>query len=122
MRAGPTLALAAGAALYALALPPFDCWPLAWVALVPLLLAPRAARPRTALALGALAGFLTNVGSLNRIIAPVALAVKQQTAAEKKKARPRDGESTLDTDFQIQTYIAHPSHMTDDGAVPENNR
>ena len=57
----------------------------------------------------ALAGFLTNVGSLNRIVAPVALDVKQQTAADKKKARPKEGESTLDTDFQIQTYIAHPA-------------
>jgi type IV pilus assembly protein PilO len=32
----------------------------------------------------ALAGFLTNVGSLNRIVAPVALDVKQQTPADKK--------------------------------------
>lgn len=69
----------------------------------------------------ALAGFLTNVGSLNRIIAPVALDVKMQTAAEKKKARPKDGESTLDTDFQIQTYIAH-APLTDGGAVPETNQ
>ncbi len=69
----------------------------------------------------ALAGFLTNVGSLNRIIAPVALDVKMQTAVEKKKARPKDGESTLDTDFQIQTYIAH-APLTDGGAVPEINR
>jgi len=61
----------------------------------------------------ALAGFLTNVGSLNRIVAPVALDIKQMTPADKKKARPKDGESTLDTDFQIQTYIAHP---TGDGA------
>lgn len=57
----------------------------------------------------ALAGFLTNVGSLNRIVAPVALDVKQQNAADRKKARPKEGESTLDTDFQIQTYIAHPT-------------
>lgn len=56
----------------------------------------------------ALAGFLTNVGSLNRIVAPVAIDVKQQSAVDKKKARPKDGESTLETDFQIQTYIAHP--------------
>lgn len=55
----------------------------------------------------ALAGFLTNVGSLNRIVAPVALDLKDATPADKKKARPKDGESTLDTDFQIQTYIAH---------------
>jgi type IV pilus assembly protein PilO len=55
----------------------------------------------------ALAGFLTNVGSLNRIVAPVALDLKDASANDKKKARPKNGESTLDTDFQIQTYIAH---------------
>lgn len=55
----------------------------------------------------ALAGFLANVGSLNRIVAPVALDLKDGSANDKKKARPKDGESTLDTDFQIQTYIAH---------------
>lgn len=58
----------------------------------------------------ALAGFLTNVGSLNRIIAPVALDVKMQTPADQKKNPPRSGESALDTDFQIQTYIAHSSN------------
>lgn len=67
----------------------------------------------------ALAGFLTNVGSLNRIVAPVALDVKQMTPADKKKARPKEGESTLDTDFQIQTYIAHPVTSTGDAATPE---
>ena len=55
----------------------------------------------------ALAGFLTNVGSLNRIVAPVALDVHEAPPADKKKARPKQGESTLDTNFQIQTYIAH---------------
>jgi len=55
----------------------------------------------------ALAGFLTNVGSLNRIVAPVALDVHEALPADKKKARPKQGESTLDTNFQIQTYIAH---------------
>src|SRR4026209_268933 len=57
----------------------------------------------------ALAGFLSNVGSLNKIVAPVALDVKQQSPQDKKKARRKEGESTLDTDFQIQTYIAHPT-------------
>jgi apolipoprotein N-acyltransferase len=57
---GPRLAaLAAGAACYALALPPFDLWPLAWIALVPLLTAVRACAWRPALALGAAAGFVT---------------------------------------------------------------
>lgn len=70
----------------------------------------------------ALAGFLTNVGSLNRIVAPVALDVKQQSAADKKKARPKEGESTLDTDFQIQTYIAHPTPSSGGGAPQETNQ
>jgi apolipoprotein N-acyltransferase len=51
--------LALGAACYALALPPVDCWPLAWVTLVPLLLVTRQTRARAALAWGAVAGFLT---------------------------------------------------------------
>ncbi len=55
----------------------------------------------------ALAGFLTNVGSLNRIVAPVALDLKDASPGDKKKARAKNGESTLNTDFQIQTYIAH---------------
>jgi type IV pilus assembly protein PilO len=69
----------------------------------------------------ALAGFLTNVGSLNRIVAPVALDVKQQSPQDRKKARPKDGESTLDTDFQIQTYIAHPVNSAGD-AIPQENQ
>ncbi len=54
----------------------------------------------------ALAGFLANVGSLNRIVAPIAVDVKM---IDKKKAKPKSGESALDTDFQIQTYIARPA-------------
>lgn len=67
----------------------------------------------------ATAGFLANVGSMNRIVAPVAIDVKQQTPNDKKKARPKDGESTLDTDFQIQTYIAHPAASAGDAASGE---
>lgn len=70
----------------------------------------------------ALAGFLTNVGSLNRIVAPVSLDVKQMAPNARKKARPNDGESSLDTDFQIQTYIAHPSSATDNAATGETNQ
>ncbi|HWP65269.1 MAG TPA: apolipoprotein N-acyltransferase [Candidatus Limnocylindria bacterium] len=54
------LALGAGAACYALALPPFDIWPLAWVALVPLLDIAGAASPRAAFGWGAAAGFVTS--------------------------------------------------------------
>src|SRR5581483_7284112 len=52
------LAVAGGAGLYALALPPFDVAALAWLTLVPLLLAVRDARPRAAFGLGALYGFV----------------------------------------------------------------
>jgi type IV pilus assembly protein PilO len=57
----------------------------------------------------AIAAFLSNVGSLNRIVAPVALEVKPLATRDKSKLRMvKDDESLLDTDFQIQTYIAHP--------------
>jgi len=51
-------AVAAGAGLYALALPPLDAGELAWLTLVPLLLVVRGARPRAAFAHGALFGFV----------------------------------------------------------------
>ena len=56
----------------------------------------------------AIASFLTNVGSLNRIIAPVALTLKPLSPQDQKKIRiQKKDESLLDSDFQIQTYIAH---------------
>jgi type IV pilus assembly protein PilO len=53
------------------------------------------------------AGFLTNVGSLNRIVAPVAVDVK---TSDKRKQRAKDTDPDLYTDFQIQTYIARPAN------------
>jgi len=67
----------------------------------------------------ALAGFLTNVGSLNRIVAPVAIDMKGLNPVDKKRTPPKDGESGLDTDFQIQTYIARPAGSPDAVAVDE---
>jgi len=56
----------------------------------------------------AIASFLTNVGSLNRIIAPVALTLEPLSPQDQKKIRiQKKDESLLDSDFQIQTYIAH---------------
>jgi type IV pilus assembly protein PilO len=52
------------------------------------------------------AGFLTNVASLNRIVAPVAIDVK---GADKRKGNGKDTDPELYTDFQIQTYIARPA-------------
>jgi type IV pilus assembly protein PilO len=50
--------------------------------------------------------FLSNVGSLNRIIAPVTMTIKLHPVADKTKARVKKGESLVDTEFQVQTYVA----------------
>jgi len=50
--------------------------------------------------------FLSNVGSLNRIVAPVTLAIKLHPTTQTTKARARPGESLVDTEFQVQTYVA----------------
>ena len=50
--------------------------------------------------------FLSNVGSLNRIIAPVTMEIKNHPIADKTKARLKKGESLVDTKFQVQTYVA----------------
>ncbi|HJQ09660.1 MAG TPA: type 4a pilus biogenesis protein PilO [Gemmatimonadaceae bacterium] len=50
--------------------------------------------------------FLSNVGSLNRIIAPVTMSIKLHPIADKTKARVKKGESLVDTEFQVQTYVA----------------
>jgi apolipoprotein N-acyltransferase len=49
-------------ALYGLAFPPVGWWPLAWVALVPFLVAVRESTPRRALGLGLLLGIAVSVG------------------------------------------------------------
>ncbi|HYN79942.1 MAG TPA: type 4a pilus biogenesis protein PilO [Gemmatimonadaceae bacterium] len=69
-----------------------------------------------------IAAFLTNVGSLNRIIAPVALTLKPLAPQEKGKIRiQKKDELLLDSDFQIQTYIAHTADSTG-GAADQENR
>lgn len=61
--------------------------------------------------------FLSNVGSLNRIIAPVTLAIKLQPAAQRTKARVKPGESLINTEFQVQTYVARTTPYTPPGAA-----
>ncbi len=56
--------------------------------------------------------FLSNVGSLNRIIAPVTMAIKLHPVADKTKARVKKGESLIDTEFQVQTYVARTTPYT----------
>jgi type IV pilus assembly protein PilO len=50
--------------------------------------------------------FLSNVGSLNRIIAPVTLSIKLHPVARNTRARVKAGESLVGTEFQVQTYVA----------------
>lgn len=51
--------------------------------------------------------FLSNVGSLERIVAPVALEMKEfASTGSTATRRPTAGKSMLDSNFQIQTYVA----------------
>jgi type IV pilus assembly protein PilO len=69
----------------------------------------------------AIAAFLTNVGSLNRIIAPVALTLKPLAPQETKKIRiQKKDEQLLDSDFQIQTYIAHTADKPGEAEEEKN--
>jgi type IV pilus assembly protein PilO len=61
--------------------------------------------------------FLSNVGSLNRIIAPVTMVIKLHPIADKTKAKPRKGESLVDTEFQVQTYVARSTPYQPPSAV-----
>jgi type IV pilus assembly protein PilO len=61
--------------------------------------------------------FLSNVGSLNRIIAPVTMAIKLHPVASNTKARLKKGESLIDTEFQVQTYVARTTPYAPPTAV-----
>jgi type IV pilus assembly protein PilO len=63
--------------------------------------------------------FLSNVGSLNRIIAPVTMAIKLHPLATNTKARVKKGESLIDTEFQVQTYVARTTPYAPPSAVKQ---
>jgi type IV pilus assembly protein PilO len=63
--------------------------------------------------------FLSNVGSLNRIIAPVTMVIKLHPVADKTKARLKKGESLVDTEFQVQTYVARTTPYAPLSAVKQ---
>lgn len=50
--------------------------------------------------------FLSNVGGLSRIVAPVSLEMRPHPPGDKTRRQPKANESLLDTNFQIQTYVA----------------
>jgi type IV pilus assembly protein PilO len=53
----------------------------------------------------AIAQFLTNIATLDRIVAPMNLSL--MVTPQKGEKRARAGESLLDAKFDIQTYVAH---------------
>jgi type IV pilus assembly protein PilO len=66
----------------------------------------------------ALAGFLTNVGSLKRIVAPVNLRLTPPTSGAAAKLRAKPGVAAIEARFQIQTYVARRSAPDVEAAVP----
>ncbi|HKW12167.1 MAG TPA: type 4a pilus biogenesis protein PilO [Gemmatimonadaceae bacterium] len=54
-----------------------------------------------------IAQFLTNIATLDRIVAPMNVNLMVTVGKGEKKAR--SGESLLDAKFEIQTYVAHGS-------------
>ena len=54
----------------------------------------------------ALAEFMGNVGSLTRIVAPVNLKLTPVANQQSLKARKKEGQSVLSSEFEIQTYVA----------------
>jgi Tfp pilus assembly protein PilO len=60
--------------------------------------------------------FLSNVGGLSRIVAPVSLDMKPHPPGDKSKRQPKASESLLDTNFQVQTYVARTTPYVPPGA------
>jgi type IV pilus assembly protein PilO len=56
------------------------------------------------------AEFLTNIGSLPRIVAPINVAMAP-TNRQGGELRPRKNEQLLDVKFQVQTYVAHTAQL-----------
>lgn len=70
--------------------------------------------------------FLSNVGSLRRIVAPVTLEMKPQSAGGRQQQRVKDNPERprLQMTFQVQTYVsralpAESVAVADNSAVPE---
>ena len=61
-----------------------------------------------------LAEFLTNVGSLTRIVAPVNLDLEPSTGTELSGTRAKHGQSMLTSKFEIQTYVAKQTNADDE--------
>lgn len=65
------------------------------------------------------AEFLTNVGSLTRIIVPMNVSLVNSHAVT---ARPRPGEAMLDVTFDVQTYVAKTAAPRPAAAASTNTK
>jgi type IV pilus assembly protein PilO len=65
-----------------------------------------------------LAEFLTNVGSLTRIVAPVDLHLAPATSDQRKDHQARPNEQLLTSKFEIQTYVAKSDRAVANGHQP----
>jgi len=61
-----------------------------------------------------LAEFLTNVGSLTRIVAPVNIELHPSSGNELATSRAKTGQAMLTSKFEIQTYVAKQGGTEDD--------
>jgi type IV pilus assembly protein PilO len=68
-----------------------------------------------------LGAFLSNVGSLQRIVAPMGLRLaprQQQPGAMDGKAKPPTDKAQIEARFQIQAFVARQGAGDDDAAMP----
>lgn len=63
--------------------------------------------------------FLTNVGSLTRIVAPMNLNMGPST---RQNQRPRANEQALDATFEIQTYVARTARIAAPATPPSGGQ
>lgn len=65
-----------------------------------------------------LGAFLSNVGSLQRIIAPSNLTLVPHRAQANERRRGRAETAEIEARFQIQTFVAKQALLDDDAAMP----
>jgi type IV pilus assembly protein PilO len=65
-----------------------------------------------------LAAFLSNVGGLTRIIAPLNVKLHPPTAVAKTPKRGKKSSAEIEARFQIQTYVARRTPLDDGAPLP----
>jgi type IV pilus assembly protein PilO len=65
-----------------------------------------------------LGAFLSNVGSLQRIVAPANMKLVPHAMQANEKRKPRRDRAHIEARFQIQTFVAKQSLLDEDAAMP----